>query len=185
MHLHPEIRRGTKISSQPKGCIGCDAAPLPYNLRDSSYGNTQCDGQGICRKSQGRQKILAQKLTGVYGYVKVSNSINLWVVSGGYDAYVGLGGFWLPAISTGPLNAVAPGAGLGVPYVIGNVGYEVWGEILGGLVSADGWTDLQVIAPYPFSFQGTVGLHACAAWLVCGTADVSVGLNSVQGFYVN
>jgi len=128
---------------------------------------------------------LPATLTGVYGYVKVSNSINLWVVSGGYDAYVGLGGFWLPAISTGPLNAVAPGAGLGVPYVIGNVGYEVWGEILGGLVSADGWTDLQVIAPYPFSFQGTVGLHACAAWLVCGTADVSVGLNSVQGFYVN
>ena len=128
---------------------------------------------------------LPPQLTGVYGYGKFSESVNLWVVSGGVEAFAGLGGFVLPAnFPLGGLNAVLPGAGIGLPYVIGNTGVHVWGEILGGLVSADGWADLNVITPYPFSYQGTLGLQACAAWVVCGTADVTAGINSTQGLYV-
>jgi len=73
---------------------------------------------------------------------------------------------------------------VGLPYVIGDVDAHVWGDILGGLVSADGWADLQVILPYPFSFQGTLGLEGCALWVACKTVDVTVGLNSSQGFYL-
>jgi hypothetical protein len=127
---------------------------------------------------------LPAQLTGVYGYAQYSESINLWILSGGVEAYAGLGGFVLPAASVGPLNAVAPGAGIGLPYVIGNTGIHVWGAILGGLASADGWVDLNVISPYPFSFQGTLGLQACAAWVICETADLTAGLNSTSGLYV-
>jgi hypothetical protein len=127
---------------------------------------------------------LPDRLTGVYGYGKFSESVNLWIVSGGVEAFAGVGGFALPLASVGALNAVAPGGGLAVPYVIGNTGVHVWGEILGGLVSADGWGDMNIIAPYPFSFQGTIGLQACAAWVVCGSEQIAAGINSVQGLYV-
>jgi hypothetical protein len=126
---------------------------------------------------------LPDQLTGVFAYGKFSDSVSLWVVSGGVEAYTGLGGFVLPPnFPTGPLNAVA--SGVGFPYVVGNAGVHVWGEILGGLGSADGWVDLNVIAPAPFSYQGTLGLQACGLWVFCGTAEVTAGLNSSQGLYV-
>ena len=82
------------------------------------------------------------------------------------------------------LNAQSTANVVGLPYVIGNVGAHAWGSILGGLVSADGWADLQVILPYPYQFQGDIGLSACVLWVACGSADVTVGLNSSQGFYL-
>ncbi|HQH72930.1 MAG TPA: hypothetical protein PK360_12705, partial [bacterium] len=72
----------------------------------------------------------------------------------------------------------------GLPYVVGNLGIHIWGDILGGLVSAGAWGDLQMMFPAPFSFQGTVGLEACVLWVICGSVDVTVGLNSVDGFYI-
>ncbi|OPX32615.1 hypothetical protein B1H10_07340 [candidate division KSB1 bacterium 4484_188] len=74
--------------------------------------------------------VLPDRLTGLYGYNQSSVGFNVFIFSGGIETYVGLGGF---------------------------VGVHIHGEILGGLVSAGAWGDLQVIGPYPFSFQGTVG----------------------------
>jgi hypothetical protein len=127
---------------------------------------------------------LPERLTGLYGYARMSDSINLYVFSGGIEVYAGLGGFVLTAAQVADLGAQASGPVPVLPFVIGNVGLHIHGEILGGLVSAGGWADLNVIAPYPFSFQGTMGLEGCVAWVVCGSVDVSVGLNSAEGLFV-
>jgi hypothetical protein len=52
------------------------------------------------------------------------------------------------------------------------------------LVSAGGWADLNVIAPYPFAFEGTLGLEGCVLWVFCGSVDVTVGLSSADGLFV-
>jgi hypothetical protein len=127
---------------------------------------------------------LPARLTGLYGYVKGSESINVYVLSGGFEEFVGLGGFVLTPEQVIDLKAQATANVVGLPYVIGNVGAHAWGEILGGLVSADGWADLQVILPYPFQFQGDIDLSACVLWVACGDVDVTVGLNSSEGFYL-
>jgi hypothetical protein len=127
---------------------------------------------------------LPDRLTGVYGFAKMSDSINLYVFSGGVEGFAGLGGFVLTAQQVADLGAQASGLGPGLPFVIGNVGMHIWGEILGGLVSADGTADINIIAPYPFSFQGTLGLEGCVVWVVCGSTDVTIGLNSSDGLFV-
>jgi len=127
---------------------------------------------------------LPARLTGLYGYVKASESINIYVLSGGFEEFVGLGGFVLTPQQATNLNAQSTANVVGLPYVIGNVGAHAWGDILGGLVSADGWADLQVMLPYPFQYQGDIDLSACVLWVACGDVDVTVGLNSSQGFYL-
>jgi hypothetical protein len=127
---------------------------------------------------------LPDRLTGVYGFAKVSRSINKFVFSGGMEAYAGLGAFVLSPQQVIDLSAQSSGPGLGLPFVVGNVGLHIWGEILGGLVSAGATADLNVIAPYPFSFQGTFGLEGCVVWVVCGSVDVTAGLNSSEGLFV-
>ena len=133
---------------------------------------------------------LPSRLTGVYGYVKASRSFNEWIVSGGAEVYAGLGGFELTKRQALDLNARLSGAELdlglpvALPYVVGNVGVHLWRKILGGVVSAGAWGDLQLIAPYPFGFQGTLGLEGCVAWVACHRADVSCGLKSSEdAFY--
>jgi hypothetical protein len=44
--------------------------------------------------------------------------------------------------------------------------------------------DLNIIAPYPFSFQGTLELEGCVLWVACKSVDLTVGLNSSQGLFV-
>ena len=127
---------------------------------------------------------LPNRLTGVYGFVKASSSINLYVFSGGIEVFAGVGGFVLTPAQVVNLGAQSSGLGPGLPFVIGNVGMHIWGEILGGLVSADGTVDLNVIAPYPFSFQGTLNLEGCVVWVACGSVEVTLGLNSSQGLFV-
>ena len=127
---------------------------------------------------------LPARLTGVYGYGKASTSINVWVFSGGMEAYSGLGGFLLTPAQVVDLGATSTLSPVGLPFVVGNVGIHIWGEILGGLVGAGGWGNFNVIAPYPFSFQGTIGLEGCVAWVVCGSVDVTAGLNSEEGLFV-
>ena len=125
---------------------------------------------------------LPNNLTGVYGSIHIHQGVNLYVVSGDYDLYLGLGAFMLTPGAASQLGGVLPAVGL--PYVVGNLGGRIHGEILGGLVSAGAYFDMQVIGPYPFSFEGTVGLEGCVLWVFCGSVDVSVGLNSSQGFYI-
>lgn len=127
---------------------------------------------------------LPERLTGVYGYGKASSSVNLWVLSGGMEAYLGLGGFLLTPQQVIDLGATSAGNVVGLPFEIGNVGVHVWGEILGGLVGASGWGDFNVITPYPFSIQGTIGLEGCVVWVVCGKADITAGVNSSEGMFV-
>ena len=108
-------------------------------------------------------------LSGMYAYLSVQTSINLYIVSGGYQVYAGMGAF----LSSG---------GFGV---VGNVGVQIWGEILGGLISASAWGDLQLLAGLPPAFQGSLGLEACAAWIFCGSVTVHGGYNHIDGFYLN
>lgn len=122
------------------------------------------------------------RLTGIYGSLYVSQSVSLFIVSGGYELYLGLGAFILEPDAAAALGALSPGIGL--PYVVGNLGGRIHGEILGGLVSAAAWFNLQVLGPYPFGFQGTVGLEACVLWVACGSVDVTVGLNTTEGFFI-
>lgn len=122
------------------------------------------------------------RLTGIYGSLYVSQSVSLFIVSGGYELYLGLGAFVLEPDAAAALGAASPGIGL--PYVVGNLGGRIHGEILGGLVSAAAWFNLQVLGPYPFGFQGTVGLEGCVLWVFCGSVDITVGLNSSEGFYI-
>lgn len=116
---------------------------------------------------------LPQFVTGLYGYMSFSASVSYYVVSGGYTVYAGLGAFAGYGAPTG--------AGFGV---IGNVGVNVWGKILGGLVSADGWADLQMVIGVPPAFQGTLGLQACVLWVACGSVTLNAGFNANQGFYL-
>jgi hypothetical protein len=116
---------------------------------------------------------LPQYITGLYAYMSFSASVSYYVVSGGFQAYAGVGAFAGYGQTTG--------AGFGV---IGNVGLYVWGKILGGLVSADAWGDLQMIVGIPPAFQGTLGLDACVLWVFCGSVTVNAGFNANQGFYL-
>lgn len=125
---------------------------------------------------------LPSRLSGIYGSLYVSQSISLFIISGGYELYVGLGAFTLTPESATILGALASGPGL--PYVVGNLGGRIHGEILGGLVSAAAWFNLQLMGPYPFSFQGTVGLEACVLWVICGSVDLTIGLNTTEGFFI-
>ena len=126
---------------------------------------------------------LPNRLTGIYGYTQVHAGFNIYVFSGGIDIYMGLGGFILTATQASALHVIASGF-IGLPYALGHLGVYLHGEILGGLVSAGGWGDFQIMGPYPFSFRGTVGLEGCVAWVICGSVDISVGVNSTRGFYI-
>jgi len=125
---------------------------------------------------------LPNNLTGIYGSIHISQGVNLYIISGGYDVYLGLGAFVLTPAIAGALGGILPAPGL--PYVVGNLGGRIHGEILGGFVSAAAYFNLQVIGPYPFSFQGTVGLEGCVLWVACKSVDITVGLNSAQGFFI-
>ncbi len=111
---------------------------------------------------------MPDNLTGVYGFIHVNEGINLYIISGGYDFYLGFGVFLDPG-----------------PLVVGNLGGRIYGDILGGLVSASGYFDLQLLLGIDrFGFQGTVGLEACVLWVICGSVDLTLGLNKDEGFYI-
>lgn len=115
---------------------------------------------------------LPSRLTGFYAYLGMKQGVDLFIVSGGYQVYVGIGAF-------------APSFGEPITGgIIGNFGIYIWGKILGGLVSASAWGNLQLIAAIPPAFEGSVGLEACVLWLLCGSVDVHVGFNREDGFYM-
>jgi hypothetical protein len=115
---------------------------------------------------------LPNKLTGFYAYMSVSTSVSFYfLASGGFQIYVGLGAFFGPGIIP--------------PFIpVGNVGVRIWGSILGGLVSAAAWGNLQMVGAIPPGFEGSVGLEACVVWVVCGSVSVHCGYNPTNGFYM-
>jgi hypothetical protein len=125
--------------------------------------------------------ILPDRLTGVFGYGQLAFGTNFYVFGGGVELYAGLGAF--SEIPQGLSSAIAT-AGVGLPYVVGSCGVRLHGEILGGLLSASGWADLDVRGPVPLYFEGTLGLGGCIAWVLCASVDLNVGVNS-GGFYVS
>jgi len=126
---------------------------------------------------------LPDHLTGIYGSLHVEQSISLFIISGGYELNVGVGAFVLTAPFPGALPAMLSPP-IGLPYIVGNLGGRIHGEILGGLVSAAAYFNLSIIGPYPFGFEGKVGLEACVLWVICGSVDITVGLNTTEGFYI-
>ncbi len=127
---------------------------------------------------------LPDRLTGVYGYVEIKAGINLVIISGGYEFFVGVGAFILDFSEAVGLGGLPPGLHPELPYAVGHLGGRIHGEFLAGLVSGGAWVDLQLIGPYPFSFQGAIGIEACALWVACTTYHFTVGLNTSEGFYV-
>jgi hypothetical protein len=117
---------------------------------------------------------LPQHITGFYAYQSWSQSVNaFYVLSGGYQAFAAIGAF---AGYGGDI-----GGGFGV---IGNVGLYVWGKILGGVVSADAWGNLQIIVGVPPAFAGEIGLDVCVLFVICGSETIHGGFNASQGFYI-
>jgi hypothetical protein len=117
---------------------------------------------------------LPQHITGIYVYQSHSESKDFsYVVSGGYQTYVGLGAFVGYGIPTG--------IGFGL---IGNFGVYIWGKFFGGAVSADAWGNLQLIPALPPSFQGEIGVDVCLGWFICVTEMIHAGYNVNQGFFL-
>ena len=125
--------------------------------------------------------ILPKKLTGLFGYGQVSYGVNYWLFGGGIELYAGMGAFELrpDGLSTLPLKI----AGGNLPYVLGNCGVYIHGEILGGLVSASAWANLQLRGPVPTYYEGRIGLEGCAGWVLCASIKANAGLND-HGFYI-
>lgn len=129
--------------------------------------------------------ILPAKLTGLFGYGRLSFSINWYILGGGVELYAGMGAFsespaGLVGVWTSDWSSIP---GLGLPYVIGSCGIYVHGEILGGLVSASAWAALQLRGPVPIYFEGSFGLEGCVLWVICASIGVTAGFNS-HGFYL-
>lgn len=114
---------------------------------------------------------LPSTLTGFYAYMSVTQAVTYYVLSGGYQVYVGMGAF----ISFGDPSFA----------LVGNVGVRIWGEFLGGLLSASASGNLQLILGLPSpGFQGTFSVEACALWVACVSASVSCGYNNTDTFYL-
>jgi hypothetical protein len=129
--------------------------------------------------------ILPEYLTGLFGYGMLSTSINLYLFGGGVELYAGMGAFSEapPGLSGAWGDNWSDIPGLGLPYVLGSGGVYVHGEILGGVVSASAWADLDLRGPVPIYFDGSFGLEGCVAWVICASVTVTAGLNS-DGFYL-
>jgi hypothetical protein len=124
--------------------------------------------------------LLNMNLTGLYGYGSVSWGFDAFVLSGGVDIYAGMGAFVDSFGSTTTSWHILDS----LPYVAGVVGIYVYGDILGGLVSASAWATLALRGPVPLYFEGKFGLEGCVLWVFCGSVEITAGLDS-SGFYLN
>ena len=129
--------------------------------------------------------ILPATLTGLYGYGQLSFNIQLYIFGGGIELYAGLGAFTESPLSPPVLlDDWSYMDAIGLPYVLGSAGIHVHGEILGGLVSAAAWADLDLRGPLPPYFIGTFGLEGCALWVLCASIDVTAGISPEEGFFI-
>ncbi len=125
---------------------------------------------------------LPGRLTGFYAFLNVEASVSFYfLASGGFQLYVGIGAF----VHDSPFIGGTSVPGLAFPYFVGNVGVRIWGEILGGLVSAAAWGNLQFTGAIPPAFEGTIGLEGCVLWVLCGSVDITCGYNRTDGFYMH
>ncbi len=111
------------------------------------------------------------RLTGLYGYGQLSESVQLYAFGGGYKLYLGMGAFLPSPTST-------------LPQIVGSGGVHVNGEVLGGLISASAWARMALYGPTPlFFFEGSFGVRGCVLWVICSSVTVTAGFND-GGFYV-
>jgi hypothetical protein len=128
---------------------------------------------------------MPEYLNGVYGYILYGKGFDFFLFSGGIDIFAGVGVFYLSPQQVNDLGANSSGLAIPlVPYIVGNLGGSIHGEILAGFVSASASINLQLIAPYPGSFEGTVSLKGCVLWVACKSVSLTVGLNTSDGLYI-
>lgn len=127
--------------------------------------------------------ILPNSLTGLYGYGQISFSVQWYIFGGGVELYAGMGAF--SEMPSGLSTLWSDLTGIGLPYVIGSCGIHVYGEILGGVVSASAWADLDLRGPAPIYYEGTFGLEGCVLWVICAEVEVTAGLSPSRGFYMD
>ena len=113
---------------------------------------------------------LDERITGIYGYGKLSAGVQWYVFGGGFELYLGMGGLF-------------PSTDALLPTFLGSGGLHVYGEILGGLVSVAAWASLDLRGPVPFYFEGEFGLEGCVLWVICASIEVTAGFDS-GGFYI-
>jgi hypothetical protein len=123
--------------------------------------------------------LLPANITGIYGYGRASFAVNYYIFGGGVDIFTGAGAFSGPLLP-GAQQAAYAGNPL-LPYVVGTCGVGVNGEILGGFVSASGWTNLSMRGPLPTFYEGSFGLEGCVAWELCASVDITARLSD-KGF---
>jgi len=128
--------------------------------------------------------ILPDTITGIFGYGQLSISRNFVVFGGGIEIYAAMGAF-----TKGPdgekeneWTTLVLAGGSPIPYVLGRCGISVHGNILGGLVGVSAWAVLSLVLP-TFYFEGTFGLKGCVLWVICGSIEVTAGLDK-DGFYL-
>jgi hypothetical protein len=129
------------------------------------------------KKGPSTKAILTQKvnidensaLTGFYCAGKMEAGIDCYIISGGYEIWGGFGCF----VSSEPKLIAIAVAGVGIH-----------GEILGGLVSASAWAELNgaivVALPLEFTMCGTIGFDACLlVWCVDWDGTLCLGTNGL------
>lgn len=161
-----------KIAVQIYGYLGGVGVESGLFLGFNAPKGTAWVMDGISGRFGLNKAALPDHLTGFYAYMSFSQSVSFYfLASGGYQIYIGLGAFFGPSIMP--------------PFIpVGNVGVRIWGEILGGLVSAAAWGNLQMVGSLPPGFEGSVGLEACVVWVVCGSVSIHCGYNNTNGFYM-
>jgi hypothetical protein len=124
---------------------------------------------------------IADPVTGVYIFGDVEISVGVaGIIEGGVEIYAGVGAF----VGGSYINTDSSATEHAGFYVVGVVGVYIYGEILWGLVSASAWGELEMYFGHPMGFEGTFGLRGCVLWVICGEIEITAGMNSVRGFYV-
>jgi len=124
--------------------------------------------------------MLPPKLTGFYFFLDVQASLDLFLLGGSFELYIGYGMF----------QSLGSGAGFGCSYLpslssLGVLGIYIYGEVLWGLVSASGSLKLQLMAPCPGGFAGDITFRGCVLWVFCGSINLGVSVSTEEGFNVS
>ncbi len=124
---------------------------------------------------------IADPVTGIYIFGDAEISVGVaGIIEGGVEIYAGVGAFVGGSYNNSDGSATEQ-AGF---YIVGVVGVYIYGEILWGLVSASAWGELEMYFGHPMGFEGTFGLRGCVLWVICGEIEITAGMNSVRGFYI-
>ncbi|RKX18611.1 MAG: hypothetical protein DRP26_04900, partial [Candidatus Zixiibacteriota bacterium] len=114
-----------------------------------------------------------KNLTGFYVAGSFSGKVSIAIVEGGFTLWAGVG-FFGPTISDNVLNPSTS--------FLGHAGLELYGGLLGGLISASAWAELlaeTTVPANPLDFKicltGTLGVEACAIiWCVSWQGTIHI-----------